>query len=894
MTHKIQSAPGARTPEAPTEKNNNQKDYSILEWFSQQGARFVKVAAWNDAKAKSPGKSPFEKSWQNKPLTLKEVLPHIKSGGNVGLLCGKHSSGLCLLDIDDRLNDFLEYFPGLMDAPIIQRADAPNRGKIILKISGDIPQNKKWHDHDLEFLGTGNQGVIPPSIHPSGAAYELRNADKPAMEYSGARIMKVGQDWTEAESDIESPATDQSPLPDNRGRLSRNTRDFIDYGAGPHTRNQRLFTAACDLNGCKYTQGEAESMLLPVWSSMSKDEKEAQATIKSAYSQARQPANPHAFDTWKTNSKNPQAESVSLDEPETQIFSDGFNDETMRPRYKVISGAYHSVDYRDDQPIAHPLCNFDARIVEEIAKDDGQEITRQLKLKGQLATGQRLAEIDINAADFNSMKWIIQKWGLKAIIHAGQSNADKLREAIQWHSKEARSRTEYTHTGWREIDGKRVYLTTNGAIGLENVSVSLEGNLKRYAMPNNLDGINLQEAVKKSISLLDIAPRSVTWALWACMYLAPLADIAPIDFVLWIFAETGSLKSTLCAMFLCHYGEFTYKTLPEGWATTDNALEKAIFTIKDAPIVIDDFAPQSSGMEAQAQEKRAARLVRAIGNHSPRNRMNADTTLRAGYPSRGLVISTGEQLPSGQSVIARILPVEVLRDSVNTDLLTLAQKESRYLSQAMTGYLLWLAKNWDGIRSDFQERLSKLRDEMRGGYHLRTPEMFANLLMGIEYGLQYAIETNAITKSEAKKLLENAKAEIRLLAESQSDHVKDELPTQKFINALESLIAQKKFYIAAEDGTASAGDTWLGWSDDDFVYVQGETAYNAVSDFLRKEGSPPLLKQPSLYKMLARQELIMPVGTKNTISLRNQNRMHRVIRFYKNKVNFTELTTPSP
>ncbi len=586
--------------------------------------------------------------------------------------------------------------------------------------------------------------------------------------------------------------------------------------------------------------------------------------------------------------------SVKLD-----LLGDDIDDSDDRElfqvkRYEVINGAYHAIEYKENRGaepilIQRALCNFDARILEEIAKDDGQDVTRVLKIKGQRAMREGLPEIEVDASDFSGMKWVMQKWGLKAIIYAGQSNADKLREAIQWHSQEAILRTEYTHTGWREIEGKRVYLTTAGALGLENINVRLEGGLKRYAIPTSLDGIDLQEAVKKSLQLLEIAPRSVTWALWGCMYLAPLADLAPIDFMLWVFAETGSLKSTLAAIFLSHYGNFTYKTLPEGWASTDNALEKSIFATKDAPIVIDDFAPQASGMEAQNYERRANRIIRAIGNHSPRTRMNADTSLREGYPSRGLVISTAEQLPSGQSILARVLPVEVLRDTVNRELLTTAQQEADYLPKAMAGYLLWLTAHWDAIKAEFQERITILRDEMRGDYHLRTPEMFANLLLGIKLGLTFSAESGAISEREAKALFINAKAEIKSLAELQSEHVRDELPTQRFIHVLESLIAQGAFYLKdMNENAEGTGKTWLGWFDNDYVYIQSETAYNAVSEFLRREGGAPLLKQKGLYSMLSRYELIMPAEDRTTATGFYKGRTYRVLRFYKNKVHFTK------
>lgn len=291
---------------------SKQREYTtVLDWFASQGAQFVRVAAWN-AKVKSPGKQPIENAWQTKPRDLKDILPHVKSGGNVGLLCGKPSGGFCLLDVDDQLQDFLEYFPGLKNAPIIQRKDAPNRGKIVLKIIGDLPKNKKWHDAHLEFLSTGNQGVIPPSRHPSGAMYELINISQfellnpdqgGAMEFDGERLMRICEIWAEAQTEKPTATTTPAIVDNGRGRPSRQTKDFLEFGAGPHTRNNRLFVAACDLSGCGYSQGEAEMMLLPVWARMSKEEQEAKATIASAYSQQRTPANPHAFETGSYRSK---------------------------------------------------------------------------------------------------------------------------------------------------------------------------------------------------------------------------------------------------------------------------------------------------------------------------------------------------------------------------------------------------------------------------------------------------------------------------------------------------------------------------------------------------------------------------------------------------------------
>jgi hypothetical protein len=174
--------------------------------------------------------------------------------------------------------------------------------------------------------------------------------------------------------------------------------------------------------------------------------------------------------------------------------------------------------------------------------------------------------------------------------------------------------------------------------------------------------------------------------------------------------------------------------------------------------------------------------------------------------------------------------------------------------------------------------------------------MFAHVLLGIRLGLSYATHTGAITKADAVAMLKNAKEEIRSLAESQSEHVRDELPSQRFINTLEALISRDDFYLTDQFGTSeSIGKVWLGWYDNDYIYVQSESAYNAVAEFLRREGAPPLLKNKSLYSMLERQGYIMPREGRGSTVARYQNRVYRVICFYRNKVNFLieKVTPPS-
>ena len=88
-----------------------------------------------------------------------------------------------------------------------------------------------------------------------------------------------------------------------------------------------------------------------------------------------------------------------------------------------------------DGPREDPLCNFTARVVEEVEQDDGCETSRVFKIEGQLENGQPLPTARVPADRFAGMHWVTKSWGLKAVVTAGFTTRDRLREAIQRFSQ---------------------------------------------------------------------------------------------------------------------------------------------------------------------------------------------------------------------------------------------------------------------------------------------------------------------------------------------------------------------------------------------------------------------------------------------------------------------------
>jgi hypothetical protein len=563
-------------------------------------------------------------------------------------------------------------------------------------------------------------------------------------------------------------------------------------------------------------------------------------------------------------------------------------------QYLVSAGRICRRRRTKETTIVEPLCNFTARVVEELVLDDGVETVRTFVLEGALESGASLPPARVTAARFGGMAWVPEHWGLRAIVRAGLSTRDALREAIQVLSPQARSRHVFTHTGWRQVDGEWVYLTAGGAVGHDGAEVDLGPELARYRLPRFAE--DPTHAMLASLALLRVAPLTVTVPLWAATFRAPLATALPVDLAIWLEGMTGSLKSTLAALFLAHFGEFTRLTLPGAWASTANALERRAFLLKDTLFVIDDYAPR--GTDVRELELKASRLLRAQGNLAGRARLRADLSERPAFPPRGLIIATGEQHPPGQSVLARTLVVDVDRSDIDLTALTAAQQFAHRLPHAMSGYITWLASQMAELKAKLGEAFAGARARaVESNEHLRIPEGLAHLWIGLDCGLNYAVEVGACSPEEAEKIRGEAWEALTSLGRSQGRLVEEERPSRRFLRVLHTLLVQRRGVLLArsDGGEDLQGSELLGWQDNEFLYLIGEAAWHAVSRFCRDAGEVFPVREERLKQDLLKEGLAEPDPGRRTATVKIAGRTRRALRLNRAKVEeLVGETFPSP
>lgn len=330
-------------------------------------------------------------------------------------------------------------------------------------------------------------------------------------------------------------------------------------------------------------------------------------------------------------------------------------------QYRLADGTiYQLKTTREGEQIQIPLANHACLIVEQIHRDDGLEDETVFVVEGRLSNGRPLPRVEIPAASFAGMAWVLKHWGALAVLYAGQTVRDNYRAAVQILSGDVPSRTVYAHSGWRQIGGQWSYLYGEGAITAKGQKTDIQvdmgkGHMSKYVLPAPLPSGKPQvAAVRWLLELLDIAPANPALgaALLAAACRAPLAEAYRIDHGIFLAGTTGAQKSEAAALALACFGQFDARSFPANWSDSESDLEAKAHAAKDAVWVPDDFKPVGSQADVQRLHSKADRLFRGVGNQAGRGRRGPDMKGRAAYHARGLVLSTGEDVPM-RSGIAR-------------------------------------------------------------------------------------------------------------------------------------------------------------------------------------------------------------------------------------------------
>jgi hypothetical protein len=235
-----------------------------------------------------------------------------------------------------------------------------------------------------------------------------------------------------------------------------------------------------------------------------------------------------------------------------------------------------------------------------------------------------------------------------------------------------------------------------------------------------------------------------------------------------------------------------------------------------------------------------------------------------------LILSTGEDIPRGQSIRARLLILELSKNNIESAALTECQNDAQAgrFAESMGAYVRWLAGRLDEARGEFEELVAEHQCRvLRNVAHARTPYIIANLQAGFELFLEFCLESGAIDIAERGRLLNRCWSALSQAALAQTKHQLAAEPATRFIALIRSLLTSGRVHLEAREGGAPKlsplscgwrrdGLGWeplgdcIGWIDDNDIYLEPMAAFRAAQVAGRDIGELLAVSEQTLKKRL--------------------------------------------
>jgi len=347
------------------------------------------------------------------------------------------------------------------------------------------------------------------------------------------------------------------------------------------------------------------------------------------------------------------------------------------------SGGEYSYD-RGGMWNSNQIANYQARILETVHKNDGNEIETVQRLAVRTPSGK------LQQADIPWSEWADDRAARRAVRMAVREgtfddNQREILRAIRLLSNQGdppAERDVYMATGWEQIAGKWHLLVKDGAINASGITSTLRAEIDEAAVGNWYSMCGPGDAatgakIWKDLFLFGKAcpqPLALVLAGQATLPLIHRFSGNAARSMAWIFNETGSLKTALIrAACLSLYGPGFTAEYADGqpiskWDATSIGLSYVGYYYRDLLVVIDDY---KNGVIHPNQFKT---FLHNYSEGSGRSRGKGRTLDRI-YPARAIIISTAEDIPQGDpGMMARLLPMQLKQGMVDEETLTILQQ----------------------------------------------------------------------------------------------------------------------------------------------------------------------------------------------------------------------------
>lgn len=511
--------------------------------------------------------------------------------------------------------------------------------------------------------------------------------------------------------------------------------------------------------------------------------------------------------------------------------------------YIVTDEGFKMIQHKSNGSKAKMISNFTAYINSMdhymIESEDGfvenERIkTLQICYLNKVHPGVPLLIEDVSYADLCQNKFPFHRINDGYIVNHGCDG--HFCKSLLNNSDNVSHRYIYKNLGWSERFNKPFYVHEGGVIGRDGLDGNLYSEIGEPFSKYNLSlpetDMYLKEAFTFVKDFINVAPENVTYPLLAAVGLAPVNHLVKNRTSLFVVGPRQSMKTTLASLAQSFFGTaFDGKSQMVDFTSTDNSIEVIMNKARNCLLVIDDFNKNNKNSAKVAGV--LERLIRSVGNSCAKQRMATNGKLQSSNPPMCVPVITGEELPEGESTIARTLVTNIVSSDVDVNKLSILQEQSKSGIPVviMHHYIKWIAENMENLPNKLKKVHVYFRDKFNvQANQRRLADNVADFMTGIYCFMLFAREQGIVNTSEFNKHITQAFTALRHSAKRTEIAIDRDNIGKRFLYALNDGIKEKTVALAKIGRQQDSSLPVIGWYDDNSVYLFPQKAHGMVKN----------------------------------------------------------------
>lgn len=373
--------------------------------------------------------------------------------------------------------------------------------------------------------------------------------------------------------------------------------------------------------------------------------------------------------------------------------------------------------------------------------------------------------------------------------------------------------------------------------------------------------------------------RRVTYALLGTAAAALLASFAPDlnRYYLWLRGPSCSGKTFQASLAQHLFGDFS-RTRPGGsaggrtqtWAATPNHIQQTGYYFRSALYLVDDYKPNAV---SPAHHPQIIRLLQTYADGTGRGRLRSDSSFLGTRPIRGLLLSTGEDVPEhSASTLARGIVLDVPSGVSDLERGRRCRAQCRRYHAWTADLVRWLIVH--RYPGEYDDRVRELLDRYHAGVEdrhngLRLAGNLAQLAAGFQAVAAYLADVWDKAATEVQRFLEE---DLRRLRDALVAQVREQQAGEIFLHQLTELLDCHEVRVEGNwaSGTSRRGELapvigrLVREADCPVLRLSIGQALGAVQSSLRRQNRPLLgMTERGLIDELRRGGHLLPGGSMN-------------------------------